>query len=217
MSEGGPIRTLLWVAVIATCSAVVLTASYEATKERIAANLRARLLQNLASVLDPSLADEDLNPVSIEVTDQTLLGSDEPIEVFIVTDQGRPAAAVFASVAPDGYNAEIDLLVGISAVTDEITGVRAVSHRETPGLGDLIDIGKSNWILQFNGKSLENPKAAGWAVKKDEGEFDSITGATVTPRAVIKAVHNTLLYFDAHKEELFAAAARVEQEPDVVE
>ena len=86
----------------------------------------------------------------------------------------------------------------------EITGVRAVSHRETPGLGDEIDIAKSNWIKQFDGKSLGNPPLAGWAVKQDEGQFDAITGATVTPRAVIKAVKNTLLYFAAHKDELFA-------------
>ncbi len=116
--------------------------------------------------------------------------------------------AIFASIAPEGYNAPIQLLIGIDP-RGEITGVRAVSHRETPGLGDEIDIAKSNWIKQFDGKSLGDPPIAGWAVKQDEGQFDSITGATVTPRAVIKAVKNTLLYFSEHKDELFAAAGRV--------
>lgn len=217
MSEGGPIRSLVLVAVIAVCAATLVTASYEFSKDRIAANRRARLLANLYSVLDFELVHEDLNPVEISATDRELLGSDAPVAVFVVTGGGRPVAVVFGSIAPDGYNAAIDLLVGIAAETAEITGVRVINHRETPGLGDQIDIRKSDWIRQFDGKSLENPEAAGWAVDKDEGEFDSLTGATVTPRAVIKAVHNTLLYFQAHRDELYAQAARVEQETPATE
>jgi electron transport complex protein RnfG len=90
-----------------------------------------------------------------------------------------------------------------------ITGVRVIAHRETPGLGDLIDIEKSRWILQFDGKRIDDPPAAAWAVTKDDGQFDSITGATVTPRAVIRAVYNTLLYFDEHRDQLLAEARRV--------
>jgi len=157
-------------------------------------------------VLDPSLVGRDLNPVLISVTDAALLGSDDPIDVFVPMDGERPVAAIFTTVAPHGYNAPIYLLVGISAETSSITGVRVVSHRETPGLGDLIELRKSNWILQFNGTSLTMPNAAGWAVDKDDGEFDSITGATVTPRAVVKAVHDTLLYFDEHRDTIFAEA-----------
>jgi H+/Na+-translocating ferredoxin:NAD+ oxidoreductase subunit G len=212
VAEGGPIKTLIWVAVIATVSAALLYLSHETTRDRIAANRRARLLENLYSVLDPVMIHEDLNPVSISVTDPDLLGTTAPVEVFIVTDQGAPVAAIFASVAPHGYNAPIDLLVGISAASEEIMGVRAINHRETPGLGDLIDIEKSNWILQFDGKSLDDPEEAGWALVKEDGTFDSITGATVTPRAVIGAVHDTLLYFRMHKQALFREAARAEQE-----
>jgi H+/Na+-translocating ferredoxin:NAD+ oxidoreductase subunit G len=202
--EGSAIRTLLLVGIIAATAALLVTSSYEFSKDRIAANERAKLMQSLFSVLDPAILSEDLNPVRLSVTDD-LLGSKMPIDVFVALDGPNPVAAIFASIAPDGYNAPIQLLVGLTP-GGEITGVRAVSHRETPGLGDEIDIAKSNWIEQFDGKRIGDPPLDAWAVRQDEGQFDAITGATVTPRAVIKAVKNTLLYFDAHKEELFDAA-----------
>jgi electron transport complex protein RnfG len=206
VTEGKPLTTILLVGVIATGAALLVTASWNFSAERIAANERARLLSSLSSVLDPSLIGKDLEPVPLTVRDETLLGSSEPIDVFVPVDGTKPLAAIFASVAPDGYNAPIHLLIGIDIDSGVITGVRAVSHRETPGLGDLIDVRKSNWILQFDGKSVDEPPAAGWAVKKDDGQFDAITGATVTSRAVIRAVHNTLLYFDAHRDDLIARA-----------
>jgi electron transport complex protein RnfG len=205
-SEGSIGRTLFFVGLIAIAAALLVTGSYEFSKDRILANERARLVASLNSVLDPAIVAADLNPVSVSVTDP-LLGSDEPIDAFVALDAGRPVAAVFASIAPDGYNAEIQLLIGIS-VDERITGVRVVRHRETPGLGDAIDIAKSDWIRQFDGKTLTDPPPELWAVDKDEGAFDSITGATVTPRAVVKAVKNTRRYFASHKDELFEAAAR---------
>jgi electron transport complex protein RnfG len=212
--KGSPTATVLLVAAIATAAAVLVTASWEFSRDRIAANQRARLLASLSSVLDESLLERDLDPVLITAEDEGLLGSDEPIDVFVPVDGTAPLAAIFASVAPGGYNAPIYLLVGIDVGTGEVSGVRVVSHRETPGLGDLIDIGKSDWLLQFDGKRVDEPAAAGWAVTKDDGEFDSITGATVTPRAVVRAVHNTLLYFDAHRDELMARAQREAESRD---
>jgi electron transport complex protein RnfG len=85
-----------------------------------------------------------------------------------------------------------------------VTGSRVISHKETPGLGDKVDLKKSKWILSFANKSLENPSLKGWAVKKDGGDFDQFTGATITPRAVVRAVKNTLIYFDQHKDTLLA-------------
>lgn len=206
--NGSPLATVILVALIATAAAVLVTASWEFSRDRIAANQRARLLASLSSVLDESLLGRDLDPVLITAEDEALLGSAEPIEIFVPIDGTDPLAAIFASVAPGGYNAPIHLLIGIDVASGEITGVRVVSHRETPGLGDLIDIGKSDWLLQFDGKRVDDPDAAGWAVDKDDGSFDSITGATVTPRAVVRAIHNTLLYFDGHRDELMAAARR---------
>jgi electron transport complex protein RnfG len=212
------LRVSLLVAAIATAAALLVTVSWEFSPERIEANQRARLLASLSSVLDASLLEQDLDPVLISALDEELLGSDEAIDVFVPVDGDTPLAAIFASIAPDGYNAPIALLVGLEVPSGRITGVRVVSHRETPGLGDQIDIDKSRWILQFNGKAVDDPPASAWAVTKDEGQFDSITGATVTPRAVIRAVYNTLLYFDAHRDELLAEARQTAEsrasEPD---
>ncbi|MGD8339904.1 MAG: RnfABCDGE type electron transport complex subunit G [Gammaproteobacteria bacterium] len=208
MPERTGARTILLVGAIAAAAAVLVTASWEFSAERIASNERARLLASLSSVLDPALLGRDLDPVLITAHDPDRLGSAEPVDVFVPVDGTNPLAAVFASVAPDGYNAPINLLIGIDAASGRITGVRVVGHRETPGLGDLIDIEKSDWILQFDGKRADDPPAELWAVTKEDGAFDSLTGATVTPRAVIRAVHDTLLYFGEHREELLSAAVR---------
>lgn len=211
-SRGGPIRTLLLVGIVAAAAAFMVSASHEFSKERIAANERARLIASLNSVLDPSLRSHDLSTVRLNVTDQALLGDDEPVDVFVAMDASTPAAVVFASVAPHGYNASIRLLIGVSP-SGTVTGVRAVSHRETPGLGDAIDASKSRWIFQFDGLTLTEPPLPMWAVDKDDGQFDTITGATVTSRAVVQGVRNTLSYFEQHREELFESAATAAANP----
>jgi electron transport complex protein RnfG len=205
-ADGGPIRTLLLVGVVAAAAAFAVSASYEFSKDRIAANRRARLIASLNSVLDPALRERDLATVRIEVTDKELLGGNGPVDVYVAEDAGQPVAAVFATAETEGYNSTIHLLIGVSR-DGVLTGVRAVSHRETPGLGDAIDIRKSKWITKFDGKSLASPARERWAVDKDDGDFDSITGATVTSRSVVKGVKNTLLYFERHRDELFTAAA----------
>jgi electron transport complex protein RnfG len=211
VAEIKPFRTLFFVAMVAAGAAGIVTASHEFSKDRIAANQRARLLASLHNVLDLPMGGVDLNPIPLQISDPELLGSDDPVDAFVINEDGHALAAIIASVAPHGYNAPIQLLVGIDE-NGAISGVRVLAHRETPGLGDEIDIAKSAWIEQFDGKSLESPPLALWAVDKDEGSFDSITGATVTPRAVVSAVKNTLLYFRAHGQEMFAAAVAVEQQ-----
>ncbi len=210
-NQGSPIRTLLIVGVVAAAAAFMVSASHEFSRDRIAANERARLIASLNSVLDPNLRSHDLSTVRLSVTDRDLLGDDEPIDVFVAMDEHTPAAVVFASVAPDGYNAAIRMLIGVSP-GGALTGARVVSHRETPGLGDAIDAAKSRWILQFDGLTLAMPPLPMWAVDKDDGQFDSITGATVTSRAVVKGVKNTLLYFQDHRDELFERAAAADAE-----
>jgi electron transport complex protein RnfG len=214
-AEGGPVRTLLLVGIVTAAAAFMVSASHEFSKERIAANERARLIASLNSVLEPSLRGRDLRTVRLSVTDPELLGDNKPIDVYVAIDSGTPVAAIFATASTDGYNAPIRLLIGVSA-SGAVTGVRAVSHRETPGLGDAIDVGKSNWILQFDGSTLAMPALPMWGVDKDDGHYDSITGATVTSRAVVKGVKNTLLYFERHRDELFSAAS-AKQEDDGLE
>ena len=116
---------------------------------------------------------------------------------------GAPVAALFIVTAKDGFSGRIKLLVGIAANGD-ISGVRVLEHRETPGLGDLIEAAKSDWIEQFRNRSLADPDRALWAIKRDGGVYDQLTGASITPRSVIKAIKETLLYFEANHEQVFA-------------
>jgi H+/Na+-translocating ferredoxin:NAD+ oxidoreductase subunit G len=204
MDTRNTFRSIVVLTATAAASALLVTGSYEFSKERIAANERARLLATLESVLPAGGHDNDLSESRLTVVDP-LLGTDKPSEAFIATHAGMPTAVLLTVVAPDGYNGAIRLLVGIS-VDGTVTGVRVLQHRETPGLGDAIDIAKSDWISQFVGKSIGNPEIERWTVKQEEGEFDALTGATITPKAVIKAVKNALLYFGAHRGELLATA-----------
>lgn len=179
--------------------------TYDNTRERIAANERATLLRKLHRLIPPESHDNALLQDTLQVRNQTLLGTAEPVTVYRARLQGKPTSLVIASVAPDGYSGTIRLLVGIN-IDGSLSGVRVVAHRETPGLGDAIEEERSDWILGFTGKSLLEPPLQKWAVKKDGGAFDQLTGATITPRAVVKAVRQTLLYYRDHKDALFAPA-----------
>jgi len=139
----------------------------------------------------------------VSVRDEALLGTDKPVTVYRARKVGEAVALVIAPIAPDGYSGSIKLLVGIN-VDGSLSGVRVVAHRATPGLGDAIDETRSDWIHVFNGKSLQAPVISRWAVKKDGGDFDQLTGATITPRAVVKATRNALLYYRDHQEALLA-------------
>jgi electron transport complex protein RnfG len=131
------------------------------------------------------------------------LPGDDDVPVYRVYADGAPVAALFVVRAPDGFAGPIRLLVGIDA-SGAITGIRVLEHHETPGLGDLIDADKSDWIFQFDGRSLGAPPVRRWAIKRDGGEFDQLTGASITPRSVINAIRDTLIYFDGNREAVFA-------------
>jgi electron transport complex protein RnfG len=204
--EGNSLKTGLAVVLLAAAGLYAVDAAYDWSDDRIAANERARVVARLNSVLEPALRGRDLTTTLLAVTDEELLGTAGPVDVFVLTDRGAPMAIVFATVAPHGYNAAIDLLIGVAPI-GTVTGVRAVRHRETQGLGDAIDTAQSDWILQFDGKALTAPPPQLWAIVQDEGEFDAISGATVTSRAVVAAVKNTLLYFEQHRDELYTRAA----------
>jgi Na+-translocating ferredoxin:NAD+ oxidoreductase subunit G len=205
-AEGNPLVSAVVVAAALAAAFYGVDAAFDWSDGRIAANERARVVARLNSVLEPALRGRDLTTTLIAATDFELLGSDDPIDVFVLTQRGAPAAMVFAPVAPHGYNAAINLLVGVSPA-GIVTGVRAVRHRETQGLGDAIDVAKSDWVLGFDGKSLAAPTPLLWGITQDEGDFDAISGATVTSRAVVGSVKNTLLYFERHRDELYARAA----------
>lgn len=177
--------------------------TFDNTRERISANERATMLRKLHLLIPPELHDNSLIEDTVQVRDESLLGTADPVTVYRARLDGKPVALVIAPVAPDGYSGSIKLLVGINH-DGTLTGVRVVAHRETPGLGDAIDETRSDWIHVFDGKSLEDPAIGKWEVKKDGGVFDQLTGATVTPRAVVRAVRQALLYYRNHQETLFA-------------
>ena len=187
---------------VVTVGAVTLL--QQGTADRIQAAERAAQVRALGEILPAGSYDNHLLDNSVLIQDR-LLGNKTPLPAYIALKEGRPTAAILQAVAPDGYSGAIHLLIGIHA-DGRVAGVRVIGHRETPGLGDKIDLAKSQWIRSFENKSLDNPEAEGWAVKKDRGAFDQFAGATITPRAVVGAVHRALQYFDAHKAELLTTA-----------
>jgi Na+-translocating ferredoxin:NAD+ oxidoreductase subunit G len=193
--------TVLGLFAIGGVSIVVL--SQHSTFERIADNRRALLLHSLHSILAPERYDNDLLHDTLEMRAPTWLGTAQAVTIYRARLGTQPYAVAFMPIAPDGYSGAIKLLVGID-VDGAITGVRVLEHRETPGLGDAIEVERSDWILTFNGRRRDNPPPAQWQVKRDGGYFDQFSGATITPRAIVKAVHQSLEFFHIHQTELFA-------------
>jgi electron transport complex protein RnfG len=172
----------------------------QGTAERIAAAEREAQVRALAEILPAGSYDNHLLDNRIELNAPEL-GHRSPQLAYLALKAGQPSALILPVTAPDGYSGAIHLLVGIYA-DGRLAGVRVLSHKETPGLGDKIELAKSDWILGFAGKTLSDPAEEGWAVKKDRGDFDQFAGATITPRAVVKAVHGALRYFDTHRAQL---------------
>jgi len=135
-----------------------------------------------------------------------MLGLKKGGNIHIARDQGDPVAAIIPAITQDGYSGAISMIIGIN-FDGTVAGVRVVEHRETPGLGDKIDLKKSDWILGFNGKSLLNPQQSDWKVKKEGGDFDQFTGATITPRAVVNQILKSLQYFENDRERLLTISA----------
>ena len=145
--------------------------------------------------------NNDLIEDSIIVEAPDLLGSAQT-RIYRARLDNKPAGLVIETIAPNGYSGNIYLLVGVLA-NGEVSGVRVLSHRETPGLGDKIELRKDNWILSFDGRRLTEDNSRRWAVKRDRGEFDQFTGATITPRAIVGAVRNTLDYVNQQGAQLY--------------
>jgi electron transport complex protein RnfG len=204
-------RTSAITAVILCLFAITGTAmvafTYDRTRDRIAANEREALMRKLNVLVPEDRYDNRLFEDTLQVRDEKLLGTGEAVTVYRARRAGKPVALVMTPVAPDGYSGTIKLLVGISD-DGTLTGVRVGAHHETPGLGDAIDEERSDWIYGFDGKSLDNPPLERWRVKRDGGAFDQLTGATITPRAIVKAVKKTLLYYRQHRADLFADAVQ---------
>ncbi|SDR75752.1 electron transport complex protein RnfG [Halopseudomonas sabulinigri] len=199
------LRNSIILGVFAMATVGMIAITQQGTAEHISDAQRRVQLSALNEILPHEQHDNDLLADSFSVDDYPHLRLGAPRDAYRARQHGEVVAVILPVVAPEGYSGRIDLLVGIYA-NGEVAGVRAVNHRETPGLGDKIEIGKSQWVLEFNGKSLSMPVPENWAVKKDGGEFDQFTGATITPRAVVQAVYQSLEYFAEHRDSLLLSA-----------
>jgi len=194
---------LVFFAVIGTA---VLASTFFLTHDEIVKSEKAEKLKLITQIVPAELFDNDVIQDSIDIPADPLLGNEDSTLAYRARLNGEPSAVVLEAVAPDGYSGKIALILAVRA-NGELAGVRVVTHKETPGLGDYIELPKSPWIKGFDGKSRETYTDPDWKVKKDGGKFDYMAGATITPRAVVKAVNKALQYFAANRDTLLAARA----------
>lgn len=186
------------------CAVGLVALVHHCAAPRISANEHSARIARLTAVLGDARFDNDVVADVVMVRDAELLGTDRPLPLHRARLGGRPVAALLEVVAPSGYGGAIHLLVAVKP-DGSLIGVRVLSHAETPGVGDAIEPQRSGWLERLSGRALGNPALEGWAIRKDGGDFDQYTGATVTSRAVVGAVRDVLRWYDAHRDQVFAA------------
>jgi electron transport complex protein RnfG len=189
-------------------AAALLVMGDLATRDTIALRKAEDLKASLAEVIPPAIHDNDLlaDPMTLEGPDGA------PLIVYRALE-GLQVTGLAFRVSGVGYAGKIELLLGLDA-TGQVLGTRVLSHAETPGLGDKMEVSKGDWILAFDGLSLGNPPAERWAVEKDGGDFDQFTGATITPRAILGALRGGLEFFAKHRDTLTSSAVIQAAKPD---
>lgn len=203
----------------AVAAALILGLVYVGTKDRIDASRNLAEQKALLEVIGDYPHSNDLLNDRLDLTPDEIqtLNAKESSQVYVIRSEGRVTGFIFPAIAPDGYSGDISILAGLN-LSGELLGVRVIEHKETPGLGDKVDLKKSNWILDFAGKSLSNPSIDSWAVTKDGGDFDSFTGATITPRSMVRRIRSVLEYYQLNRPSLIERAERslvsAEQEND---
>ena len=198
-------RNSLLLALFAVVTTLLIAGTYLQTRDRIALAQRQAEERALLEIIPTSRHDNSMLDDTLPISAGTLdLRQDK--QIYLAKQGGETVAVIIPATASDGYSGDIDLIIGVNR-DGSVAGIRVLSHKETPGLGDKVDLKKSDWILDFDGRSLKNPKQAGWAVKKDKGVFDQFTGATITPRAVVGTTLKVLQYAKAQHKALFANEA----------
>ncbi|MCF7496097.1 electron transport complex subunit RsxG [Vibrio sp. L5-1] len=192
----------LVLAIFACASTGLVAVTHYLTKDQIKQQEQAQLLSVLNQVIPHDLHDNELFSACTLVEAEEL-GTEQAMPAYIATLNGEPSAIAIEAIAPDGYNGAIKVIVGMK-IDGTILGTRVLSHRETPGLGDKIDLRVSNWILSFAGKQVTESNIDRWKVRKDGGDFDQFTGATITPRAVVKSVKQAVQYVNQNNQALLA-------------
>ncbi|MFE8069455.1 electron transport complex subunit RsxG [Marinobacteraceae bacterium S3BR75-40.1] len=203
------LKNAIGLALFAVLTAGLIAITQYVTADKIAEQKRLAQASALLEVVPPEQRDNDLLDASFTIAPNDKLQLSEPATGYRAYKDGQVTGVILPAVAPNGYSGPIRLLVGIDR-DGTILGVRVVEHHETPGLGDQVEIKKSNWVYEFNGRSLSNPEPKNWQVAKRGGAFDQFTGATITPNAVVRAVYRTLRYFKQHREALLSEQAQPE-------
>ena len=188
-------------AAFALVTTAIVAGTFLGTKGKIADNIRKAEEKALLEIVTRQQHDNEMLEASFLVDDTEQLGLREAKKAYVARQDGKAVAVILPATAREGYTGDIDMIVGVFS-DGSLAGVRVIAHKETPGLGDKVDINKSPWVTSFAGKSLRDPKPELWKVKKDRGVFDQFTGATITPRAVVKTVRQTLEYFEANQIDL---------------
>ena len=194
-------RNAIGLGLFAVITGGTIALTQELTQERIAQQVARAEAAALFEIIPENRHDNELLRDTVTLPANNSLNDGEPVTAWVARRDNRPVGLIVPVTAADGYSGNIRMLVGIN-LKGKVLGVRVTSHRETPGLGDKIETKKSDWIYSFEGRSLDNPELQQWAVKKDGGVFDQFTGATITPRAVVHTVRDTLVYFREHRQQL---------------
>lgn len=203
------VRNGLILAAFAMVTSGLIGLTYYATQDEIAKQQQAKLQGILNAIIAPSSYTNTIANDCTIINNAALLGSQESHHIYRALNNTSPVGVAIETTAPDGYSGNIHIVVGIVSDAQNntvISGVRVLEHKETPGLGDKIDVRVTDWILSFNDKVIHAGNAAQFAVKKDGGQFDQFTGATISPRAVVKAVKRSAEYYEQNKAAIFAAA-----------
>jgi len=199
------LRSAASLGLVAIAGTSLLAGVHYLTAERIAEQERRAVLEQLQEIVPGGRYDNALQDDWISFTDEAHFPRGQEVMAYRARRDGQPVAVILRFAAVNGYNGPIHLLAGIEA-DGSLAGVRVTAHRETPGLGDAIEVERSDWIRSFEGRSLQAPEPGAWSVRRDGGEFDQFTGATITPRAVVEAVRLALDYYAGNREALFEAA-----------
>jgi electron transport complex protein RnfG len=182
-------------------ASVLLGVTNCSTQGTIQERLDEDLKKSLEEVVPASYYDNNILQDTLTIPSADYNIGAKETTVYLAKKEGKVSAVCFKFIAPDGYSGAINLIMGVDR-DGALLGVRVLNHKETPGLGDKIEVAKSDWILNFVGRSLENLTPAQWAVKKDGGIFDQFAGATITPRKTVQATYRGLQFFKAHQEQI---------------
>lgn len=196
------LRTALNLLFFTVIGTAILAFTFNITYERIAQSEETAKLKLINQVAPQTLYDNDLVKDTVTLPASTQLGTEQETIAYRGRLKGQPSIIVVEAIAPDGYSGKIGMIVAIN-YNGSVSGVRVVTHKETPGLGDYIEHAKNSWISLFSGASHQRYHEDDWKVKKDGGQIDYMAGATITPRAVTKAVHKALHYFEENRANLF--------------